>query len=174
MLGLKRKIVRLVPYNPRWKDAFIREKRRIKKALARKAKGIEHIGSTAIPGVWAKPIMDIQVGIDNIQNYRACAGPLHRLGYVFRGSSFAGERLFVKGPESKRTHYLHMTRKGSRYWVLHLRFRDYLRRNREAAGEYSGLKKRLFRRFKSNRKRYTDGKGKFVRSILRKARSDRQ
>jgi GrpB-like predicted nucleotidyltransferase (UPF0157 family) len=77
----------------------------------------------------------------------------------------------VKGPMSKRTHYLHMTRKGSRYWVLHLRFRDYLRRNQEAAGEYSELKKALYRRFKANRKRYTDGKTEFVRAILRKSRS---
>ena len=98
--------------------------------------------------------MDIMVGVARLEDWRRCVAPLGGIGYIYRGMDFRGDRLFVRGPESRRTHYLHMCRKGGREWIVHLRFRDVLRRDGKTAREYDLLKRKLARKFRDNRRRF--------------------
>ncbi len=169
MLGLRRGTVKLVSYKPAWAVAYLRERKRLRVALHGIAQGIEHIGSTAVPGICAKPLIDMMVGLNSLRDVAECRGPLQALGYGYRGSVVAGERLFVKGPDHKRTHYLHIIRIGSRYWSLHLKFRDYLRKHDVVAQEYATLKRRLAVINPRNRPAYNAGKEPFIRNVLRAA-----
>ena len=98
---------------------------------------IEHVGSTAIPGVPAKPIIDTAVGVKTLATAQRMKRIFTRLGYEYRGKQGArGRELFVKGPEHRRTHHAHVTRYESTFWHDHLLFRDYLRAHKGAARQY--------------------------------------
>ena len=171
-LGLRRGTVRLVPNDPRWKGAFLREKRRIRRALGPFARDFEHVGSTAIPGVPAKPILDIMAAVPSLEGLKPHAGSLTSLGYEYLGARGArGRRFLAKGPDARRTVHLHLTTKQSPFWIKHLLFRDYLRGHAEAVHEYATLKRRLARRHGRDRDKYTEGKASFVRKILRRAKA---
>ena len=118
MLGLNRKNVKLSKYDSGWKKAFEEEKTAIQNKLGKMVLDIEHIGSTAIPGMSAKPILDFMVAIDSTADYQKFIIPLRELGYEFRRDYRDTQEhvLFVKGAEDFRTHYLKLTQKDSDFW----------------------------------------------------------
>ncbi|HEX8734652.1 MAG TPA: GrpB family protein [Pyrinomonadaceae bacterium] len=171
MLGLDRKIVELVPYQEEWKTLFEREERLIREAVGNFALAIEHIGSTAIPGLVAKPIIDIMVGVRDLSGVeKFLRAPLEKIGYEYRGEAgIAGRRYFRKGDFAVSTHHLTIAEKGGVIWRRHILFRDYLRANEAAARSYNELKKNLAIKFKDRREDYTNAKTGFVEEILLKA-----
>jgi len=168
-IGLRRGTVRLVESDPTWPEAFNAEAERLS-ALIRGAAlpmiAFEHIGSTAVPGLVAKPIIDLMaghaLGIDS-QRYFAL---LVEAGYEHRGPQGVPEReLFVLGPESRRTHHLNLVVAGGAFWREHLMFRDRLRAEPEVRAAYAVLKERLAISHAAERGAYTLGKASFVERV---------
>jgi GrpB-like predicted nucleotidyltransferase (UPF0157 family) len=132
---------------------------------------IEHVGSTAICGLSAKPIIDIAVAVREIAYASKCVTLLEQIGYEYRGEQgITGRHFFAKG--DPRTHHLHMVELSSDFWVGHLLFRNYLRQHRETAEEYERLKRDLAQKHKENREAYTEGKVPFIEGVVKAARSD--
>lgn len=172
MIGLKRGIVKLVPYNRQWKEIFKKEERILKKTLGKKASDIQHIGSTVIPGVPAKPIIDIAVAVPslNVQKLEGITPLLKKVGYQYRKKEDKHQYLFVKGGEENRMYYLHMMKSDSKAWEDHILFRDYLRNHKKMAHEYAKLKRKLANKFPNDRGSYTAGKEKFINEVVEKAK----
>ena len=163
----------IVEYNPNWKLLFQEEVVQIRKVLnANLITRIEHFGSTAIPGLAAKPIIDLLVGVSSLrQAKRDTVSPLESLGYAYwRDNPNPHRMFFVKGlpPNSPRTHHIHMVEPDSILWER-LLFRDYLCKNRDEAARYERLKRNLAQRFKSDREAYTAGKAEYIKSVMQKA-----
>lgn len=170
MLGLERGTVRLAPHEERWHELFAEEAGRLRAAAGEHVVAVEHVGSTAVCGLDAKPIIDIAVAVREIADAGRCVAPLRRIGYEYRGEQgIPGRHYFGKG--EPRTHHLHLVELGSDFWLSHLLFRDYLLRHRGAAEEYGELKKGLAEKYRGNREAYTEGKGAFIEGVLRAARS---
>ena len=176
MLGLKRGTVRLVPHNPKWAELFEREKQLLKNTFGDAIIAIEHIGSTAIPGISAKPIIDMNIGVESLEVARSMKGKFEKLGYEHRRfvpghtkEELKRQELYVKGPETKRTHYAHVTVYGSDYWKADLLFRDYLRNNPAHAQQYAQLKEELAQKYAEDRGTYTKNKEPFVNETLEMA-----
>jgi GrpB-like predicted nucleotidyltransferase (UPF0157 family) len=170
MLGLKKGVVELLPHDERWHRLFDEEKARLQEAIGENIISIEHVGSTSICGISAKPVLDIAVAIEKCADGEKCVEPLKDLGYEYRGENgISGRYYFVKG--KPRTHHLHMLLVDSAALQNHLLFRDYLRRNPVAAKEYDKLKKELSEKYQNDRDAYLDGKAEFVERILKIARA---
>ena len=129
---------------------------------------IEHVGSTAVPSLASKPILDIMVGVRRLREADHCIEPLVRLSYEYRGAAGAPGRLFFRKGDP-RTHHLHIAEVGGGFWVDHLAFRDYLRTRPQTAREYARLKHELADRFRADRTAYTEGKSDFILEVLRRA-----
>ena len=138
-LGLHSGIVELVPHRPAWTKLFTEEKDRLEEVIGDQVVDIQHIGSTSIPGMPAKPILDIGIAVVDFAEAKACIGPIEGLGYQYRGEHGIPRRhYFVKG--SPRTHHLHMLAVTSQEWKSHLVFRSYMTAHPDAAQEYADLK----------------------------------
>jgi GrpB-like predicted nucleotidyltransferase (UPF0157 family) len=169
-IGLHRGTVKLVAHHPKWAEYFSKEKQLLSKILGEKVLDIRHIGSTSIPGIPAKPILDILAAVTMLADVEAFTQDLNKIGYEDKGDGgVPGRRFFVKGTEAKRTHHLNFCEMSSFFWRSHLAFCDYLERHPEIAREYSALKRGLADRFPNDRSAYTAGKEEFVRSILNRA-----
>jgi len=127
---------------------------------------VHHVGSTAVPGLEAKPIIDILVGVGDLEQGRCCLEPLAGLGYLYAPYLADEMHWFCKPHPSRRTHHLHLVPEGSRRYPGELAFRDGLRADPNLASEYLALQHELARRFPCNREAYTDAKSKFVRRVL--------
>lgn len=166
-LGLKRGVFALQPYNPAWPSAFEQEKERLRSVFGGDAEAIEHVGSTAVPGLYAKPIIDIEVGLREFASWPRFVGQLVEHGYTFMEDRVGDMEVFMpKGPEAERTHYLHITQYGSAEWQHVLRFRDTMRGNAVLREEYVALKQELAHKYSNNRKAYTSGKAAFIQKVL--------
>ncbi|MFQ5634942.1 MAG: GrpB family protein [Gammaproteobacteria bacterium] len=133
----------LVEYDTRWPADFAAERERLDAVLRGHDPDIEHIGSTAIPGMAAKPVIDIRVLVDDIAEAPDCIGRLGSLEYHYHPYAedvFPERRWFCKPNQTARTHHLHLVERGTAFHVDHLLFRDYLRTNAVAAGNYATLK----------------------------------
>ena len=171
MLGLEKGVVKLLPHDEHWHRLFAEEEARIFEAIGDFVLAIEHIGSTSICGIAAKPVLDIAVSINDRTSGEKCVAPLEELGYTYRGENgIAGRFYFVKGAPQARTHHLHMLLADSAELKNHLAFRDHLRQNPEEAARYDRLKKHLAERFPRDRDAYLDGKTEFIERILKTAR----
>ena len=170
-LGLRRGTVALAEYSPSWKEAFREERVILANALASVPCEIEHFGSTAVPGLQAKPILDIAIGIEALHPIEECIPAIEETGFVYRGEDAdAGSHLFVRGSEDEvRTHHLHVVRLGESNWERWLAFRDYLRRSASARETYAVEKARLAMRYKNDREAYTAGKSKVIGGLLAQA-----
>ena len=170
--------VKLVSYDPRWPAQYNAEIARVSQALpAGLVVAAEHFGSTAIPGLAAKPIIDILIAVRSLPE--ACemaVGALETLGYAFWPDNPKTDRLFfVKGlPPSapRRTHHIHMTEIDGEMWQR-LTFRDYLRAHPDEAARYAALKHDLAARHSKDREAYTDAKSVYVDAVLAKAAAGR-
>jgi len=159
-LGLEQGVNRLVEYNPRWPRAFAEEAARIKAALGELALDIQHFGSTAVPGLRAKPIIDLVIGVAESDHGLLFIEPLAGLGYDYAGSQgIVDHHIFGRG--IARTHLAHVVIHESESWRRCLGFRDRLRADAEAREAYEALKLRLAAGAAS-RAEYTWGKTRFV------------
>ena len=143
MLGLEKGFVKLLPHDEKWHELFADEKMRLDEAIGAFVVGIEHVGSTSVCGIAAKPILDIAIAINDKASGEKCIAPLENLGYVYRGENGIPGRFYFRKGAPQRTHHLHMLVTDSAELRNHLAFRDYLRHNRAAAEEYDRLKKEL-------------------------------
>lgn len=166
-IGLHRRLVRIVPYHPKWAEPFRSEKELLLQVMGQTALDIRHIGSTSIVGMPAKPIVDILVGLQTLPLVEPFVNDLNRIGYQDRGNGDEpGRRYFVKGSEKNRTHHLNFCALNGMFWTRHIVFRDYLEKHPEAAKQYAALKRELAAKFANDRRAYTNGKEKFVFSVL--------
>jgi GrpB-like predicted nucleotidyltransferase (UPF0157 family) len=165
----------VVEYDPTWPAQFNRERARIRAALAGSEPpvvAIEHVGSTAVPGMASKAIVDILVGTAGPVPFERFVPPLEMLGYEFIGMPQFTESSFLRrGPWRHATHHLHVTALGSAFWRDTLLFRDTLRASPGLAAEYVALKRRLAAQFPHDRPSYTQGKSEFIAAVLASARA---
>lgn len=184
-LGLRRDTVVLAEYSPLWRKAFREERAILANALASVPCEIEHIGSTAVPGLEAKPILDIAVGVEDPYPIEDCIPAIEETGYIYRGEVIdAGtapeqrvhviSHLLVRGPEDQvRTHHLHVVRLGGPSWRHWLTFRDYLRGDADARKTYATEKTKLAILYKEDRGAYTEAKGHVIGTLLARTQSAR-
>lgn len=165
MLGLAEGEVVLVPHDPAWARAYAEEAERIRGALGRLALEVQHCGSTAIPGLRAKPILDVVVGVERLALRRECVGPLRGIGYEYLGEDVVPDAHFF-GKGVPRTHHLHLVdRRGPRWWDK-LLFRDRLLGDCDTARGYECLKLALADRFPRDRASYTKAKAGFIAGVV--------
>lgn len=166
--------IEIVDYDPRWPALFAAEATSLRQALdPGLVIDIEHVGSTAVPGLAAKPIIDILIVIRSIATAQGAIAPLAALGYVFWADNPRKDRMFfVKGmpPYGERpTHHVHIMEPGDDMRT-HLSFRDYLRAHPDEAQHYAVLKRELGQRHRNDREAYTSAKDDYVASITAKSR----
>jgi GrpB-like predicted nucleotidyltransferase (UPF0157 family) len=164
----------IVEYDPHWPVLFQQESARIREVLDKNIiTRIEHFGSTAVPGLAAKPIVDLLVGVRSLAEAKLVAvSGLETLGYAYWFDNPDPQRMFfVKGlpPNSPRTHHIHMVEPDSLQWER-LLFQDYLCKHSDEAARYAQLKRQLAQRFSTNREAYTSGKAEYIESVMQKVR----
>lgn len=169
--------VEVVAYNPNWPASFTDEKKRILGVIRHQVVAIEHIGSTAVRGLAAKPIIDVMVGLRRLADAVDCIPRLRSIGYSYVPhfeliTPF--RRFFHKDREGHHTHHLHMVELLHPFWEQHLMFRDFLRANPVTRSEYALLKRQLAKRFRYNIASYSNGKSPFIRSVDLQARRQLQ
>jgi GrpB-like predicted nucleotidyltransferase (UPF0157 family) len=164
-LGLAQGFVRLSEPTPVWRKHFEEEAKRLRTAMRTISGVLEHCGSTSIPGIPAKPILDMLVGVPAPMNVVAIKSALAPLGYEHATwAGVPGHEVFGRG--NPRTHLIHVVPIGSVEWDRMLRFRDRLREDAILAAEYADLKRALAVRYTDDRSTYTDGKSEFVTRVL--------
>ena len=167
MLGLQRGSVRLVPYTSAWATLFEVERARLYAALHPHVLDIQHIGSTAVPGLAAKPLLDLGIAVADESIVSVCIPRITTLGYTFRGYRGADQGYFFDiGPEHQLTHYLHMLLISDSGWWNYLRFRDHLRARPAARDAYQRLKQDLATEYAADRAAYSAAKTVFIQQIL--------
>ena len=163
--------VEVAEYDPAWPVLFERERGLIAGALGDLVDAIEHVGSTAVPGLGAKPVIDLMIGVRDLADGERCVGPLEGLGYEYKGEyGIPGRLYFRKLTKGRRSHQIHMVESVSDLWERHLLFRDYLREHPDEAEAYYELKIRLAAEFRTDRDGYTEAKTRFIEAALAKAR----
>jgi GrpB-like predicted nucleotidyltransferase (UPF0157 family) len=171
LIGLDRGVVRLAPYNAGWVQVYEAERARIEAAVGAHILEVQHVGSTSIPGIAAKPIVDIAVGVASFEGARVCIAPMEALGYTYRGENgIPGRHYFTRGDPT--LYHVHMHEITSRAWGNLVLFRDYLLEHPEEAQAYWALKERLAGQHRHDRRAYTDGKAAFIERILDQARAE--
>ena len=161
--------IRIVAYDPEWPAMFERVRCCLGSAVGDIAVAIEHVGSTAVPGLAAKPIIDIDIVVRCAADVAEGIRRLGEYGYVHKGDLGVRGREAFATPRDRVPHHLYLVVQGSEAHLNHLEFRDYLRSHPERAQEYSALKKRLAACFGDDRVGYTGAKAAFVEDILRRA-----
>ena len=164
----------IVEYDRHWVMLFQQEVTSIEEVLnTNLVTRIDHFGSTAVPNLAAKPIIDLLIGVKSLKRAKEIAvAPLASLGYAYWQNNPDPRRMFfVKGlpPNGPRTHHIHMVEPDSVLWER-LLFRDYLRQHPDEANKYARLKRRLARSFTHDREAYTRGKSEYIKSVMDKAR----
>jgi GrpB-like predicted nucleotidyltransferase (UPF0157 family) len=166
--GLKSGVVKLSPDHGDWPKRYRQEMRRLRKLTGNARYTLEHIGSTAIPGLDAKPIIDMAMRIPSFKRLPLWITRLEKAGYVYKGEyGLPGRHFFVRG--NPVTHHLHLVIPGSEHWARWLLFRDYLRANPIEAKRYDAAKLKLARKYPTNRDAYTRAKTPVINRLLVRA-----
>ena len=176
MLGLKRGCVALAPHEEAWEAEAACTVELLRKLLGASAAGAEHVGSTAVRGLEAKPIIDIAVAARSLEEIKSKAALLGRYGFIFRGEDVPGQLLFIIEDEARGvvTHHIHIVEAGGAAWRDYIGLRDYLNACPRDAARYGALKRELARRFPADRKSYTAGKADLIAELLAEARELRR
>lgn len=166
--------VAIVEYDPRWPLLYESAANELRQALAPWLVAIEHIGSTAVPGLAAKPVIDILVGVTSLEKASDIVRGVEALGYEYvaeHESQFPDRRYFQRlSPTSQRSHHVHVVERSNLdWWDRHIAFRDWLKAHPEDRDRYAHLKRQLAEEFESDRAAYTDGKSDFVLELERKS-----
>ena len=160
----------MVSYDPAWIQLFQDEAEQIKQIFGEEVIGIHHIGSTAIPGIHAKPVLDLMPVVKEISHVDRFNPAMEQLGYVAMGENgIAGRRFFQKGGD-ERTHHVHMFAVGDDEITRHLAFRDFMIAHPAEAERYSVLKQRLAAAYPYEMNGYIEGKDSFIREMDRRAK----
>jgi GrpB-like predicted nucleotidyltransferase (UPF0157 family) len=155
--------VEIVPYDPTWPLLFQEEAAVLRQVLGPWLAGpIEHIGSTGVAGLAAKPVIDIMAGVATLEQSRPSIAAAAGAGYCYSPYQADLEHWFCKPSFAFRTHHLHLVPVATPYWRRRLAFRDYLRAHPEVAAQYDALKRRLAREHRLDREAYTLAKGPFI------------
>jgi GrpB-like predicted nucleotidyltransferase (UPF0157 family) len=166
----------LVPYEEAWPSFFEEERAQIEDAVGSWMEEIEHIGSTAVPGLAAKPVIDIMVGVRSLEDTPALVARLETIGYEYvpeLEQQMPFRRYFRKLTGGRRTHQIHLVeRSDAAFWDRHVLFRDYLRAHPEVAERYTRLKYEVSDRFREDRVAYTDAKTDFIAEVVRLAEKE--
>ncbi len=158
--------VRIVDYDAAWPSSAEAELRRIAAQLPTVAVRLEHVGSTAVPGLAAKPVLDLQLSVGTIRQRGRYTARLEALGYVFVADPQSpGYHLFAMPRERPRTHHLHVCEAGSDDEFRHLAFRDFLRAHGDEAASYADLKRQIIARHPLDRLAYIEGKDAYVTAL---------
>jgi GrpB-like predicted nucleotidyltransferase (UPF0157 family) len=153
--------------DPGWPARFEHERAALEEAIGEWVSGgIHHIGSTAVPGLEAKPIIDILVGVLDLETARASFEPLAGLDYLYAPYLPEEMHWFCKPHPAWRTHHLHLVPSGTKRYRDELAFRDRLRADPQIASQYAALKRELAERHRDDREAYTEAKGSFVLATL--------
>jgi GrpB-like predicted nucleotidyltransferase (UPF0157 family) len=169
-VGLKDGIVKLAPHSKTWVRKFNAEKKRLALKLAPRRYRIEHIGSTAVPDLEAKPIIDIAILIPSFRTLKTWIAQLESAGYLYKGEyGLPGRHFFTRG--SPAIQHLHLVTPSSTHWNNWLLFRDFLRTHPIAANCYNRQKRKLACQFPDNRTAYTRAKTPIVNKLVRAAQA---
>jgi GrpB-like predicted nucleotidyltransferase (UPF0157 family) len=161
--------ITVVSYDPAWPELFRQLGAQLRVALGGVALRIDHIGSTAVPGLAAKPIVDVQVSVERLEPVEPFRSPLEAAGFVYRASNPERTKRYVREPPGQRRTHLHVRRAGSFSGQLPLLFRDFLRADPAAAEDYGRRKHVLAARFAHDRHGYLDAKLPIIWDVLRRA-----
>jgi GrpB-like predicted nucleotidyltransferase (UPF0157 family) len=165
-LGLESGIVRLVEYDARWPQLFAAEQQRIRAECGTLALRLEHVGGTSIPGMCAKPVLDMAAGRPRDTSIQDYVAALEQAGYEHRGEQgVPGRHFFCRGVP--RAYHLHLVEEDGPLWRDYIAFRDHLRAHPEAAREFADLKRVLAARFSRDREAYMNAKSSHVQGVLR-------
>ena len=160
--------VELLAYDPSWPAMYAAERERLSSLLPGVFVELQHIGSTAVPGLVAKPIIDLLAGVESMTTAEAIAGSICSSGYTTSAEfneTLNDRKWFMHWANGHRTHHLHVVVHDSKAWHERLRFRNALRSQPELAVRYAALKSQLTERHATDREAYTDAKAEFVRSV---------
>ena len=173
MVGLKRGIVKLAEHQDDWETEAAQTIAELKNLLGEIAVDIQHIGSTAVPAIHAKPIIDIAVGVYDLRDILPVIDRLNQSDYIFRGEDIPGQLLFVKGDfeSDTRTHHIHIVKWNGTEWNHYINFRDYLNTFPEKAKLYDECKQKAAARFPEDRKHYTEAKQQLINRYLKEAKA---
>ena len=161
--------VRIADYDPAWPGRFAGLASGLRAALGPVAQRIDHIGSTAVPGLAAKPIIDVQVSVAALEPVAPFRQPLEDLGYVYRADNTERTKRYFREPPGGRRTHIHVRRAGSFSEQFPLLLRDYLRADPQAAAGYQAVKQRLAARYPSDRRAYADAKVPHFWELIRRA-----
>ncbi len=162
--------VEIAPYNPTWVTTFLSEADKLRQAIPFPNITIEHIGSTAVVGLAAKPIIDIMIGFNSLKDAEASIPVIETLGYVYipeYEDEIPDRRYFHKPAVTPRLFHLHCAELGGNFWLKQMAFRNYLRSHPQTCKAYQQLKEKLAVRYRFNRSAYTDAKTDFIEGILK-------
>ena len=152
-----------MPHDPRWAQLFETAAAELFQLLGSRVTAVEHIGSTAVSGLDAKPVLDIMASVSSLHLPESFFEDIQTIGYQHRPmDTVTGRLFFAKGPENCRTHNLSVCEKGSTFWKSHILFRDRLRSDLSLAARYAALKHELAKRFPDDRLAYTQAKERFI------------
>jgi GrpB-like predicted nucleotidyltransferase (UPF0157 family) len=162
--------VEVVPYHSDWPEKFVEEARALQAVFAKQLLSIHHFGSTSIPGISAKPIIDILLIVRSIEVVDTLTPQVEKLGYHAVGEyGISGRRFFYKGNNEIRSHHLHVYESGNPHILRHLVFRDYMRCHPISAHDYARLKEELAHQFPEDMDSYVAGKNDFVKEHEKRA-----
>jgi len=164
--------VGVVPYDPSWPTLFAQEREKLIQIFSGIDVRVEHIGSTAVPGLGGKPVIDILVGVIEIGEVQSRLSELEKLGYRYVPefeSQNPERQFFVKKTSGVCSHHLHTVEIGGEFWRHYLLFRDYLRAHEAITRQYFETKEKLAGQFKDDRESYTNGKSVFIKRVLSEA-----
>ena len=160
--------IRVVPFDPSWPEKFDQERALLERLIDKwVAGGIEHVGSTAVPGLSAKPVIDVMVGVASLDASEPAKAVLVEHGYSYSAYKTDVMHWLCKPSFAFRTHHLHLIPYDSPLWHERLAFRDLLRADPTVAKEYEALKLDLARRHEFDREAYTDAKYPFIQRVLK-------
>ena len=162
-------------YTSDWVKQFQEEREILKGIIGEKVIAIEHIGSTSVEGLGAKPILDIAIGVNDLEVVSEFIEPLKQIGYEFvYHKEFPERRFFRKGQWRAGTHHVHIYKFQGEHWNNQILFRNYLRNNPDVSKEYHQLKVDLAEKFHLDKVSYTENKAPFIRYVLQKAKKEEQ
>lgn len=157
--------IKLVDYKSEWTDKFNLEKDKIREVLKPYSCETEHIGSTSVIQMTAKPIIDIAIKLETVEHVTKLVRPLSNLSYTYKGEyGLKGRHFFEKG--NPRQYHLHIVDDTTEHWMRWIKFRDLLRKNKTIREEYIKLKTELAEKFHYERDKYTQGKSDFINSMI--------
>ena len=160
-------VIRVAPYDPSWPRRFLEEEALLQTVLQPWLAGaIEHIGSTAVPGLAAKPIIDLMAPVNSLEHSRPAISAATSVGYVYFPYKPDVMHWFCKPSPTRRTHHLHLVPRESVLWAERLAFREALRQDESLSNEYAVLKRRLAKQYEYDREAYTEAKAPFILAVL--------